>query len=93
MFFRQKKVKGYTYLQIVENRWDKGTTRQRVLGTVGRLDRLRETGELAGLVESGARFVQSMLVLSEHRRGALPSVGTWRIGAELNNPCSSAQQQ
>gem|GEM_PF-5804467 len=34
-------------------------------------------------MESGARFVESMLVLSEHRRSELPSVGTWRIGAPM----------
>jgi hypothetical protein len=83
MFFRQKKVKDYVYLQIVENRWENGKTRQRVLGTVGRLDQLRESGELEALLESGARFVESMLVLSEHRRSELPSVGTWRIGAPM----------
>jgi len=83
VFFRQKKAKGYTYLQIVENRWEKGKTRQRVLGTLGRLDQLQESGQLDGLLESGARFAESLLVLSEHRRGELPSVGTRRIGAPM----------
>lgn len=83
MFFRQKSVKGYTYLQIVENRWEKGKTRQRVLGTLGRLDRLQEEGQLEALLESGARFSQSMLVLSAHRRGQLASVGSRRIGAPM----------
>lgn len=83
MFFRQKKAKGHVYLQIVENRWEQGKTRQRVLTTVGRLDQLRESGELEGLLESGARFVQSMLVLSEHRRGELPSLETRRVGAPM----------
>jgi len=83
VFFRQKRVKDYVYLQIVENRWDKGKTRQQVLATVGRLDQLQETGQLDALLESGARFAQSMLVLSEHRRGELPTVGTRRIGAPL----------
>lgn len=83
MFFRQKRVKGYTYLQIVENRWEKGKTRQRVLGTLGRLDQLQESGQLDVLLESGARFAQSILVLSEHRRGELPSIGQQRIGAPM----------
>lgn len=83
MFFRQKKVKDYVYLQIVENRWDKGKTRQQVLATVGRLDQLRQSGQLDALLESGARFAQSMLVLSEHRRGELPSLSTHRIGAPM----------
>ncbi|MDX1645371.1 MAG: IS1634 family transposase [Thermoanaerobaculia bacterium] len=83
MFFRQKRAKGYTYLQIVENRWEEGKTRQRVLGTLGRLDRLQEDGQLEALLESGARFAHSMLVISEHRRGELPRVGTRRIGASM----------
>lgn len=83
MFFRQKRVKDYVYLQIVENRWEKGKTRQQVLATLGRLDQLQESGQLDALLESGARFAQSMLVLSEHRRGELPSIGTRRIGAPL----------
>lgn len=83
MFFRQKKVKDYTYLQIVENRWEDGKSRQRVLATVGRLDQLRASGQLEALLESGARFAESLLVLSEHRRGELPSIATRRIGAPL----------
>ena len=34
------------------NRWENGKTRQRVMGTVGRLDQLRESGELEALLES-----------------------------------------
>jgi hypothetical protein len=83
MFFRQKTVKGYTYLQIVENRWEGGRSRQRVLGTLGRLDHLQENGGLDALLESGSRFSQSLLLLSEHRRGELPIVGTRRIGPPL----------
>lgn len=83
MFFRQKKAKGHVYLQIVENRWEEGKTRQRVLGTIGRLDRLQESGDLEALLESGARFVQSMMVLSEHRRAKSPTVGARRIGAPM----------
>ena len=81
MFFRQKTVKGYTYLQIVENRWEKGRSRQRVLATLGRLDQLREEGRLEILLESGARFAESMLVLSEVRRGELATSPARRVGA------------
>lgn len=81
MFFRQKTVKGYTYVQIVENRWEGGKTRQRVLATLGRLDQLEESGQLEALLASGARFAGSLLVLSEHRRGELPAIATRRIGA------------
>ena len=40
MFFRQKRSGDHVYLQIVENRWEKGRSKQRVLATVGRLDQL-----------------------------------------------------
>ena len=44
MFFRQKRSGKYTYLQIVENRWEDGRSKQRVIVTLGRLDELREHG-------------------------------------------------
>ena len=42
MFFRQKRSGKHTYLQIVENRWENGRSKQRVIATLGRLDELRE---------------------------------------------------
>jgi len=44
MFFRQKRSGDYVYLQIVENRWEKGRSKQRVIATVGRLDELQQSG-------------------------------------------------
>ena len=38
MFARAKKSRKYHYLQIVENRKEKGKVRQRVIATVGRKD-------------------------------------------------------
>jgi hypothetical protein len=83
MFFRQKKAGGHTYLQIVENRWEHGRSRQRVLTTLGRLDQLQASGQLEALLESGSRFAQSLAVLSEHNRGELPTVRCSRIGAPM----------
>ena len=40
MFFRQKKSGDRVYLQIVENRWKQGRSKQRVIATLGPLDRL-----------------------------------------------------
>jgi hypothetical protein len=51
-----------------------------MLATLGRLDQLREQGRLEILLESGARFAESMLVLSEHRRGELAQLRSHRIG-------------
>ena len=76
MFFRQKKSGDRVYLQIVENRWERGGSRQRVIATLGRLDRLRETGQLDALLESGARFSESVTVLAAHREGEVPAIRT-----------------
>src|SRR5947199_5407077 len=83
MFFRQKDSGGYRYLQIVENRWEDGRSRQRVVATLGRLDHLSESGQLAALLESGARFSETVTVLSAHRRGELPTIRSRRIGAAM----------
>lgn len=83
MFFRQKRSGDHVYLQIVENRWEKGGSKQRVIATVGRLDQLRESGQLDGLLQSGAKFAESVMVLAAHRRGKTPSIRTSRIGPAM----------
>ena len=83
MFFRQKRSGGYVYLQIVENRWDKGRSKQRVIATVGRLDQLQASGQLDGLLQSGAKFAEAVLVLTAHRRGDAPAIRHCRIGPAL----------
>ena len=44
MVFRQKPSGDHVYLQIVENGWEKGRSKQGVIATVGRLDQLRQSG-------------------------------------------------
>lgn len=83
MFFRQKRSGNRVYLQIVENRWENGRSRQRVIATLGRLDRLRQDGQLDGLLQSGARFAESVMVVSAHRQGEAPEVATRSIGPAL----------
>lgn len=83
MFFRTKKVGTRTYLQIAENWREEGRLRQRVLATLGRLEDLQSSGALDSLLQSGARFAQSLLILSEHQRGTLPAVSCQRIGPSL----------
>lgn len=56
MFARVKKTVPYQYLQIVENRREGPKTVQRVIATLGRLDTLREKGEIEGLIRSSAGF-------------------------------------
>ena len=83
MFLRIKRTQGYAYVQLVENRWQEGRSRQRVLATLGRLEQLQESGSLEALLESGSQLVEGLTVLSEHSRGEAPMVRTQRIGAPL----------
>jgi hypothetical protein len=65
MFARIKKSGPYQYVQIVESRREGPKVRQRVIATVGRLDKLNASGELEKLARSLARFSeQAVLVLS-----------------------------
>ena len=83
MFFRRKKSGERVYLQIVENRWEHGRSKQRVIATLGRLDRLTESGQLDALLQSGAKFSESVMVLAAHREGETPIISTRRIGPAL----------
>lgn len=65
MFVRAKKAGPHQYLQIVENRREGNKVLQRVISTIGRLDRLNAKGDIESLVRSLSRFSeQALLVLS-----------------------------
>src|SRR6516162_1586487 len=83
MFFRVKPSGPRRYLQLVENFWDGGRTRQRVLCTLGRLDHLHDSGQFDALLLSGARFAEKFLLLTAHQDGQAPVVTTRRIGPPL----------
>src|ERR1019366_5517937 len=83
MFCRTKKSGPRTYLQIVENRWEGGRPRQHVIATLGRLDQLQQSGQLDGLLLSGARLSRNVLVLAAHAKGQLPSITTRHVGPVL----------
>jgi Transposase DDE domain len=83
MFFRTKTSGPRTYLQVVENHWEGGRSRQRVVATLGRLDQLQQSGQLDALLISGARLAESVLVLTDHARGKLPAYTSRRIGPPL----------
>ena len=63
MFFRKKTSGGRAYLQIVENRREDGAVRQQVIATLGRLEDLRQSGQLERLLRSGARFADKAIVV------------------------------
>jgi len=65
MFARIKKSGKYQYLQIVENRKEKGKVKQRVISTIGRLDQLQAKSRVETLIRSLSRFSEkTMLILS-----------------------------
>jgi hypothetical protein len=83
MFFRTKTSGPRTYLQVVENRWEGGRSRQRVVATLGRLDQLQQSGQLDALLASGARLARSVLLISEHQQGRLPTISVRHVGPAL----------
>jgi len=63
MFVRVKKSGNNEYLQIVENRKIAGKVVQRVVSTIGRLDRLRAKGDIETLVRSLSRYSEKVLLV------------------------------
>lgn len=63
MFARVKKSGKYQYLQIVENRKEKGKVKQRVIATIGRMDQLQDKGRVETLIRSLARFSEKALLI------------------------------
>ena len=63
MFARVKKSGKYQYLQIVENRKEKGKVKQRVIATVGRMDQLQSQGRVETLIRSLSRFSEQALMI------------------------------
>lgn len=65
MFARVKKSGKYQYLQIVENRKEKGKVKQHVIATIGRMDQLQAKDRVETLIRSLSRFSErALLVLS-----------------------------
>jgi transposase len=83
MFFRVKNSGERQYLQIVENSREGDRVRQRVLTTLGRLDQLKQSGQLDGLMASGARFAEHVLLLTAHKNGQVPEVSSQLVGPSL----------
>jgi transposase len=63
MFARMKKSGQYQYLQIVQNRREGTKTIQRVVATIGRMDQLKEKGEIENLTRSLSRFSEKVLLV------------------------------
>jgi hypothetical protein len=83
MYFRTKRSGGFKYLQMVESHRVNGKPRQTVLATLGRLDALKETGELERLLRSGARLTETGMLLSGVENGETTTIEAKRIGPPL----------
>jgi hypothetical protein len=83
MFVRVKRSGRHEYLQLVENQRIGGGVKQRVLVTLGRLDALRQSGQLDSLISSVARFAQQTAVLQAHRDGRSQAAKAVRVGPAL----------
>ena len=83
MYFRAKRSGGFEYLQVVESHRVNGKPRQTVVATLGRLDALKESGELDRLLQSGARFTESGMLVSAFEKGETATIDAKRIGPPL----------
>lgn len=83
MFLRTKKSGNHEYLQLVHNTRDGRKIRQQVLATLGRLDRLRDSGQLDALIASLSRFSEVTAVLAPDSRTAREGAEAVRIGPPL----------
>jgi hypothetical protein len=77
MFVRVKKIDSKKtrreYLQIVESFRNGKAVRQRVLFSLGRMDQLKNSGQIDGLIQSLARFSETLRV---EKTTAQPTVST-----------------
>ena len=83
MFVRTKTTQGRTYLQVVESYWQDGKPRQRVIATMGRQDKLSESGQIDGVLRSLSRFADKVRVSEEWRAGNLEAKRLQKIGPDL----------
>jgi hypothetical protein len=82
MFVREKTIKGYTYLYLVENIREGGRTRQHIIRNLGRKEAVLAAGDLDRLMASIGRFSERAMVLNAI--DANPAeVNAQRIGGPL----------
>lgn len=83
MFIRTKTVSGKTYALLVENHWENGKTRQKIVRSLGRLDALKESGKLDGILESLGRLSDKLAVIGEREYEVSEREKALRIGPPL----------
>lgn len=83
MFVRVKPSGRYKYLQVVENSREGKKIKQRVLCTLGRLDKLTESGQIDSIAQSLLRFSTTLQVLNLHEQNQLQVLKDVSIGPTL----------
>jgi hypothetical protein len=83
MFVRIKLSGPRKYLQIVESRWEKGRPKQYVIATLGRLDRLTDSGQVDAIIRSLAKFSEKVKVIEHYKGGRLSALSVKKIGPDL----------
>lgn len=83
MFIRVKPSGRYKYLQLVENTREGKKVKQHVLFTLGRMDRLVESGKLEGITQSLLRFNEKLTVINLHKQNQLKALSNVSIGPAL----------
>lgn len=83
MFVRTKPSGKYQYLQIVESRWEDGRPRQYVIATLGRLDRLKASGQVDAITRSLAKFSEKVKVIEDYKGGKVSDLSVKKVGPDL----------
>ncbi len=71
------------YLQIVENRWERNKSVQRVIATLGRIDQMQAKGEIDNLVRSLSRFSETIILILSARDNPLVQATAKKIGPAI----------
>jgi hypothetical protein len=92
MHVRTQRSGAFDYLRMAQSHCVNGAPRQTVVATFGRLDALKESGELDRLLRSGARlacslarFTESAMLLSPVENGEATTIDARRIGHALSS--------
>jgi len=83
MFVRVKPSGKYQYLQVVQNYREGAKVKQKVIGTLGRMDLLLQSGTLDNLAQSLLRFSKRLKVVEAHQAGEIQAKRVESIGPGL----------
>jgi len=83
VFVRVKPSGGHKYLQVVKNYREGRKVKQKVLGTLGRVDELVGSQTLDNLARSLLRFSENLKVVEAHENGVLEAGQVLSIGPAL----------